>query len=158
MKSIKKVMVALDLSPNSVETLDHAMLISGQFQAELLVINVINSRDLNIIRKVASNQFDRSIEAYVEKAEQEYIERETQDRQEGLDLLFKDLKYKTEKLRFIFKVGVPFKEILTAIDEQQADLMVVGSKGNTNITGVFRGSTAEKLQRFCPIPLLSVRT
>lgn len=150
-------MVALDLSTTSNETLGYALLMAGKFNAELLIINVINSRDLNIIRKIASNQFDRSIEAYAEKAEKEYIEREMRERKAGFDHLLEDMNSPKLKLRIIFKIGVPFKEIIAAVEEEAVDLMIVGSKGRSNVSDVFRGSTAEKIQRFCPIPLLTIR-
>ncbi|MEE4111461.1 MAG: universal stress protein, partial [Desulfobacteraceae bacterium] len=57
----------------------------------------------------------------------------------------------------LIKIGVPFRAIMKTIEQEQADLLVMGTKGRSNLSDVLLGSTAERLFRHCPVPLLSVR-
>lgn len=53
--------------------------------------------------------------------------------------------------------GVPHVEILRAIDESEADLVVVGSHGHSGLMRWVLGSVAERLIRLAPVPVLTVR-
>ena len=51
---------------------------------------------------------------------------------------------------------MPFKAILSIIDEEVPDLLIMGTKGRTNLADVVIGSCAEKLFRRSPIPVLTL--
>ncbi len=57
----------------------------------------------------------------------------------------------------LIKIGVPFRAIMETIAQEQADLVVMGTKGRSNLSDVLLGSPAERLFRRCPVPLLRVR-
>ena len=72
MLNICKIMVGCDFSKYSKETLTYAVTLAEKLQADLIIVNVINKREIDTILKVAEGQFDRNIEKYVEKTAQEY--------------------------------------------------------------------------------------
>ncbi|EMA06992.1 Nucleotide-binding universal stress protein, UspA family [Haloarcula vallismortis] len=53
--------------------------------------------------------------------------------------------------------GVPYRAILNAIEETDADLVVIGTHGRTGIDRYLLGSVAEKLVRTSPVPVMTVR-
>ncbi|MBW1649591.1 MAG: universal stress protein [Deltaproteobacteria bacterium] len=147
MSKIKKIVSAFDMSDYSEKALEYACKLSDDLKAELVIVNVLNQRDVDIVYKLTKQYMnDMTIE--------DYIKGQEKDRIEIMDKLLKD---KTNKYRKIIKVGVPFVELINAIKEEKADLAVMGTKGRSNIVGAILGTTAEKMFRKCPVPLLSVR-
>lgn len=53
--------------------------------------------------------------------------------------------------------GIPSEEILAAAKAEDSDLVVVGTKGKTGLEHVLVGSTAERVIRTAPCPVLAVR-
>jgi len=53
--------------------------------------------------------------------------------------------------------GVPFVEIIKTAKERNADMIVIGTHGRTGIDHMLFGSTAEKVVRKSPCPVLTVR-
>ena len=54
--------------------------------------------------------------------------------------------------------GKPAKEILAAVDDYRADLVVMGTRGQTGLDRLFMGSVARTVLRTSSIPVLTIRT
>src|SRR6185295_2728887 len=54
--------------------------------------------------------------------------------------------------------GIPSEEVLTVARAEDSDLIVVGTRGKTGLAHILLGSTAERVIRGAPCPVLSVRT
>lgn len=158
MKEINKIMVACDLSIYSKDTLEYAATIADKLGAELIFVNVINKRDLDTILKVAEGQFDRNIEKYVKTTAESYLKNVEQERAHQMDKLIDEVGCNHLQIKKIFRVGVPFQELIRAIEEEGADIMIMGSKGRSNLSEVIFGSTAEKVLRHSPVPVLIIRS
>ena len=157
MKGIQKILAGCDFSKYSKNTVKYAATIAEKFEAELIIVNVINKKDIDTILKVAEGQFDRNIEKYVEKTAQDYETRVKADRTQQMEKLIEEIGCTHLKIKKVFKVGVPFQELISTIEDEGADLMVMGRRGRSDLAGVLFGSNAEKVFRRCPVPLLSVR-
>jgi nucleotide-binding universal stress UspA family protein len=53
--------------------------------------------------------------------------------------------------------GIPSEEVISAAREENSDLIVVGTRGKTGLAHILLGSTAERVIRGAPCPVLSVR-
>ena len=53
--------------------------------------------------------------------------------------------------------GIPSEEVITAARAEGSDLIVVGTRGKTGLAHVLLGSTAERVIRGAPCPVLTVR-
>jgi nucleotide-binding universal stress UspA family protein len=149
MRSINRILVAIDFSQYSKYILEYALNLAEPLNADLVLANVINQRDIDIVSKLSLNI--SSIGA------QEYIDQTKNERLQAMDTMMKDSQAMQLNYHKIIKTGTPFVELVQAITDTQADLAVMGSKGRGNIAGVLFGSTAEKLFRRSPVPLLSIR-
>ncbi len=149
MKNVKRIMAAFDLSDYAIEAFKFAAEMAKDLKAELIVANVINQRDIDAVEKVMQFSANISVEKYVAV--------QKQDRNEEVERVLKEIGCQELSPKVIFRIGVPYMELMQAVKDEGADLMVMGSKGRTNIAGVLFGTTAEKMFRRCPVPLLSIR-
>jgi nucleotide-binding universal stress UspA family protein len=149
MKTIHRILVAIDFSQFSKFILEYTVNLAEPLNADLVLANVINQRDIDIVSKLSLNINSMSA--------QEYIDQTRNERLQAMDAMMHDLRVTHLKYQKIIKTGTPFVELVQAITDTQADLAVMGSKGRGNIAGVLFGSTAEKLFRRSPVPLLSLR-
>lgn len=149
MKKVNKILVACDLSGYSIQAVEYAADMAESVDAELVIVNVINQRDLDMVGKVTHYSDKITLKSYIQET-REY-------RSEEIAKILAPSKRDPNSYRTIYRTGVPFQEILIAIEEEKADLLVMGTKGRTDLADVLFGSTAQKMFRRCPIPLLSIR-
>jgi nucleotide-binding universal stress UspA family protein len=58
--------------------------------------------------------------------------------------------------RSICRMGMPWEEILKAVDEERADAIVMGTHARHGLNRLLLGSVAEKVVRSSPVPVLTV--
>ncbi len=146
--SLKRVMALLDLSAFSETTFAHALTLARALGGELIILNVINSKGLEALDLVAAQGYDLSRDSYIEKVQEE---REAELEREYM------ARCSQVPVRLVFKVGLPYEEILKAITKERVDLVVMGTKGHSNLAGALFGTTAEKVFRRASCAVVSVR-
>lgn len=150
MRSIKRIMAAIDFSDYSKETLEYAAHFARILNAEMIIVNVINQREIDAYYKMG--------QAYGSVTAVEFIETSEQERAKQIEELVEACSCQDLPIRTVLRTGVPFRELMGAVYEEKADLLVMGAKGRTNLRDLLLGSTAEKAFRRCPVPILSVRS
>jgi nucleotide-binding universal stress UspA family protein len=117
--------------------------------AELIVVNIINIRDVEAVGSIAAMGYEVDGEHYVSGIKEE--------RRQALGEILAKVSYPADKIRVIFQIGHPIEELLKIAMGEKIDLMVMGIKGRSDLKHVLVGSVAEKIFRRSPVPILSYR-
>lgn len=155
MSKIKKILACVDLSQYSLMTLEYAVDHAKGSQAQIIIFNVINQRDINGIDMVGSyfsSYFSDGINV------EDYVKEVKKERRGKMKALIKE-NFFDEKSMMSIKIGtgIPFECILKEIETEDINLVVMANQGRGNISRVLFGSTAEKVFRHSPVSVVSVR-
>ena len=141
---LSRILVPLDFSTHSLGALEYARKLAEKFDSELILIHVVEPMvymtDFNL-GQISIPTIEKEL---VKKAEDE----------------LKKLKDKIGdrfKVKVIVKLGKPFIEIVQVAKDEDIDLIVMGTHGHTGVEHILFGSTAEKVVRKSPCPVLTVR-
>ena len=149
MNNINKIMAAVGFTEYSEELLGYAAGIADSLGAEMIVVNIINSRDVEAVGAIAAMGYEVDSEHYVSGVEEE--------RRRALEQVLKKISFPAERIRPVFKVGHPVEELLKIAVKENVDLIVMGIKGRSDLEHLLVGSVAEKIFRRSPVPILSYR-
>lgn len=151
MPKVNKILVAVDFSQYSRDTLAMALKLAGETGAGLVAVNVLNQRDVEAVKNAVHFGQTGGLD------EAAFIERQTRERRELLDKLLAECGAGDRPVERVIRVGVPAQEILDAIRDLGVDLVVIGAKGRTNLSMALFGSTADRVYRHSPVSVLSMR-
>ncbi len=143
-----KMMVAMDLSDYSAIIVGYSVWLARQLKADLVMVNVINQRDLDMVQ--------RAMIGYEGFSYPNYLADQEQERESKMKELTTAAGSDALNCRYIVRSGVPYHELLDAIEAEQPQMVVVGTKGRSNLADAIVGSTARKLYRRSPAPLLAI--
>ncbi len=149
MDAMNRIMVAVGFNGYAEELITYATRIAGGLSAELIIVNIIHSRDVEAVGTIAAMGFDVDSEHYVSSIKEE--------RQQALDEILEKNSYPVDKIRMIIKTGNPTEELLKLTLNENIDLIIMGIKGRTELRHMLVGSVAEKVFRRSPVPILSYR-
>jgi nucleotide-binding universal stress UspA family protein len=149
MDEIKKILVAVGLTEYAEGLLNYAVRLAESLNAELLVANIINTRDVEAVGTIAAMGYEVDSEHYVSGIKDE--------RRQALNRIFAKLSFPADKLHTIIKVGHPVDELLKISINENVDMLVMGVKGRTDLENILIGSVAEKLFRRSPVTVVSYR-
>lgn len=140
---IRSILVPVDFSRASERALDYAASMAGSFGAKLILLNVVEPFPTPDFAYSPMALDDDVIAAQAK----EHLKK-VQDRSGAAPAL-------VEKI--LVRHGSPYAEITDAARTLKADLIVISTHGYTGLAHVFMGSTAERVVRHAPCPVLVVR-
>lgn len=145
---IKKILAPLAFSPYAEGILRFAADLAKAFGAQLAVVNVINERDLEAVRKITAFGYKVDTEHYLQTL--------IQERRDELSKLLARVGLDEEAVDFHFEVGNPAEKLLQLVVKENVDAVVMGVK-NRDIRTLFTGSVAERVFQRCPVTVISYR-
>ncbi len=144
-----KILVPVDFSPCSEEAFRIALSFGHAYQAELLLLHVVDTKNLDALNRLG---LAPASEARKQKKQLHHYAR-LKARQL---LAWEEAKGVT--IKRILADGSPFEEIARTSRVEGVDLVVMGSYGGAvgGVEKIFFGSTAEKVVRTAGCPVLTV--
>jgi nucleotide-binding universal stress UspA family protein len=142
---LKKILVPTDFSKLSTDALPWANFLAARFGAELVLLNVTEKFPIDYL--LGRELMNHTITPLMKQAEA------------GLERMAASLSKSTgvSASAVVRDGGRPYKEICDAAKALGADLIVQTTHGYTGLKHVWFGSTAERVVRHAPCPVLTVR-
>jgi universal stress protein A len=139
---LKKILVPLDFSEVSEKALRYAIRFAEQFSSRITLLHVIQPMvypsDFGYPPTLVDTLDDTMQQAVQEKlrgvANRTPLEVDT-----------------------MIRLGQPYHEIATVAKELEADLIIITTHGHTGLKHALLGSTAERVVRHAPCPVLTLR-
>lgn len=138
--SIRRILLATDLSVASDAASTQALDLARSLGAELVVVSVIDPAT-DPVTGLRGTRIDRLRAARLEAA-QALV---TRGRHDGV------------RVTFLVWEGNPGEAIVEAATSEQVDLIVVGSHGRSGVERMLLGSVSDFVVRRAPCPVLVVR-
>ena len=144
MGEAKTILAALDLEAGSDAVLDRAIQLAGAQQAELILLHVIREEgaaDASFHMDLSKGKLCSQLEGHARAA----IEAMFAGRRIGIPV----------DILVIF--GAPYEVITRVARERGVDVIVIGPAQSTSLKEKILGSTADRVLRTAPTPVLVVR-
>ena len=150
MKMYKKILLPTDGSEYANKAAEHAIIIACQNNAEIIVLNVMETTQLT---SLPVEDFTRKVKDLLRQEKMNPLESITQIFDEHL----KDKEFKDKiKLTLKQKGGSPADIILQTIQDEDIDMVIMGTSGKKGIERFLLGSVTEKVVRNSKCPVLTV--
>ncbi|MCP4757694.1 MAG: universal stress protein [Proteobacteria bacterium] len=148
MIQIKNILVPTDCSEMSKDAVKYAVEFTKQLQAKLTLLTVTDPDSLNVLNDYGyfSPELHKKILAESEKREKKELER-----------FWKSTTDIEVEAEMVVQAGDPFSEIIKYANSNAMDIIIMGTHGRTGLEHVFMGSVAEKVVRYSPFPVLTVK-
>lgn len=142
---LTKILVPVDFSPFANKALDYALAFAEPFQARIVLMHVVEPAVLPESTAVVTTALDNLNEDLRQVAQQK------------LDELQRTKLAGRVPSELQVRLGRAFSEIVGAAADLDVDLIILATHGYTGLKHVFLGSTAERVVRHAPCPVLTVR-
>ena len=142
---LNKILVPVDFSDFSTKAVDYALAFAEQFEARIILLHVVEPAvypESTMLVATALDDLNNDLR---------------QVAQERLSELRRGRIGERAPSELLVRMGRAFSEIAAAAADLDVDLIILATHGYTGLKHVLLGSTAERVVRHAPCPVLTVR-
>jgi nucleotide-binding universal stress UspA family protein len=163
---IKKILYATDLSETAVHAFSYAVSLANMYGAGITILHVLAEfpGEEFILNMIDTDTWKAIKMRHYSEARDELIgaKRDHVAMKEVLQAFSEEAKADAEDQTFVtdeilIRTGAPAEVIVQTAKEQKCDLIVMGTHGHGVIADVLIGSTARRVVRESPMPVLVIR-
>jgi nucleotide-binding universal stress UspA family protein len=163
--TIKKILYATDLSESARHAFAYAVSLATRYEAGITMLHVIAEEpnlETMVRRHISEPQWEEIKKRNEDEARAALIGKMSPRGiiSEALEQFRKEVEAKSVRFRtdeILVVRGNPEEQILTQAKEKNCDLIVMGTYGTSTLTDAMIGSTARRVVRRSPIPVLVIR-
>lgn len=142
--NVQKILVTTDFSGQSLPAVRYAIALGGKIGASVTLLHVVETASSwSGMESVLLARTDSEVAGRARKQLEALAQRESKG---------------DVKITAVVRTGQPFHEIALAAGERSMDLIVIATHGHTGLKRIWLGSTAERVVRHAPCPVLTVPT
>ena len=142
---LNKILVPVDFSDFSTKAVDYALAFAEQFEARIILLHVVEPAvypESTMLVATALDDLNNDLR---------------QVAQQKLSELRRERIGERAPSELLVRMGRAFSEIAAAAADLDVDLIILATHGYTGLKHVLLGSTAERVVRHAPCPVLTVR-
>ncbi|MEA1996525.1 MAG: universal stress protein [Gemmatimonadota bacterium] len=148
MIKLKKILFPSDFGESAEDALRYAVMLAGEYDAELTMMHVVS------IYTDTDSLAEEHLSDMAKYAE-DFTGQRQQDAHDRIDRAIEAQNLNMKKM--IVRGISPYQEIVRVAQEEDIDLVVMGTYGKGGVTHFLFGSTAEQVVRLVDCPVLTVR-
>jgi nucleotide-binding universal stress UspA family protein len=143
---MKKILVPCDFSDSAIQAFKFAVELATESNGEVMLLNVVELPVIheNVMMPTFSFE-DTFLKEMKERADVDFAKMKSKWAEEG------------PKVSAYVEYGAPTPTISRFIEQKKVDLVVMGTKGASGLKEFFVGSNTEKVVRWSPVPVISIK-
>ena len=146
----QKILVGVDGSESALRAVSLGGTLSQTFDAQLVLVHVVQISAIaeQAINMSATEHLKENPKSIMEKLSQEVLEKARRQANEA--------GVRDDHIEKITVDGDQARQLIQIAERQNADLIIVGSRGRGRLEGLLLGSVSQKVAALAPCPCLIV--
>jgi nucleotide-binding universal stress UspA family protein len=153
---VKKILVPTDFSEQAGYALDFAYQIALKSAAEIILINVVDYPGLSSVWGGGMNVIGGA-EPPLDNLDESFINNLLNRSKDEIRVMTKKLEPGSVKIKQVVEVGNPYFVITEKIEQENVNLVIMGTKGATGLEEILIGSNTERVVRHAKCPVITIK-